>query len=118
LLWIKDVERPINAAVSDTGTTALLHTTYREPSKTLPRQFVDLGGTLAVIGLSGNEIFANEFGSNIHACAISPEGKLVSVATLAPDNSIYCFHALEKRLVWKYKNHAKNRVLGLAFNGA
>lgn len=117
LLWIKDVERPINAAVSDTGTTALLHTTYREPSKTLPRQFVDLGGTLAVIGLSGNEIFANEFGSNIHACAISPEGKLVSVATLAPDNSVYCFHALEKRLVWKYKNRSKNMVLGLAFNG-
>jgi hypothetical protein len=65
---------------------------------------------------SGEQLFTYDFGSNIMGCTISSDGDLVSVATLAPDDSIYCFHTQQKTLLWKYKNHARKRVLGLEFN--
>jgi DnaJ-class molecular chaperone with C-terminal Zn finger domain len=117
LLWIKEFERPINATISDNGTIALLHTSNKDnSSSSLPREFTDLGGKLTVLDRSGGSLFTYEFGSNIQGCAISLDGNLVSVATLYPDNSVYCFDVEEKRLSWKYRNHTtKVPVLGLEF---
>jgi curved DNA-binding protein CbpA len=119
LLWIKEFERPINAAVSDNGTIALLHTFKKDRlSSSSPKEFIDLGGTLTVIERSGKSLFTYEFGSNIQGCAISQNGNLVSVATLYPDNSIYCFDVERKTLSWRYPIHAtKMPVLGLEFKG-
>jgi outer membrane protein assembly factor BamB len=120
LLWIKEFERPWNGAVSDNGRIVLVHTTNRDYSRlsSSPKEFMDLESKLTVIERSGEEIFTYDFGSNVEACAISSDGNLVSVATLMPDNSVYCFDPQQKRMLWKYKNHTKNgRVLGLKFNG-
>jgi hypothetical protein len=116
LLWIKKIERPMNAAVSDNGVVAVLYTTHKEtPSNSKPREFIDLGGSLTLMDTSGEELVSMAFGSNLLACAISNSGKYAAVATLAPDDSIYFFSILDKKLLWKYKNHAKKRVLGLLF---
>lgn len=119
LLWEKEFERPINAAVSDNGSVVLLYTIHRDYSNmsSRPKEFADLGGTLAVLDKSGETLMTTEFGSNIEACAISLNSNLVSVATVHPDNSVYCFDIQEKKLLWKYKNHLKIAVLGLEFNG-
>jgi curved DNA-binding protein CbpA/uncharacterized membrane protein (Fun14 family) len=119
LLWIKEFERPINAAISDNGTIALLHTFNKDRlSSSSPKEFIDLGGTLTVMERSGKSLFTYEFGSNIQGCAISQNGNLVSVATLYPDNSIYCFDVERKTLSWRYPIHTtKMPVLGLEFRG-
>jgi hypothetical protein len=122
LLWIKNFDMSINAAaVSDNGTVALLlYTPHLDSSKfispTKPKDFVDLGSILAAFEKDGKQIFTYEFGSNIEGCDISSDGKLVSVSTLFPDNSIYCFDLQNKLLLWKYKNHSKKGVLKLYFN--
>lgn len=116
LIWVKEFERPWNAAVSDTGRVALIYTINRDYSRisSSPKEFTDLGCKLNVFERSGKEIFRFDFGSNIEACAISSNGNLVSVATAMPDNSVYCFEPEKNRLIWKYKNHNKmSIVLGL-----
>ena len=80
LVWIKKIDRPDNAAVSDGGTVAFLHRIFRDSSMG-DKEFMDLGGSLAVAEKSGKIIFTYEFGSNIEGCAISPDGNFVSVAT-------------------------------------
>ncbi|MDQ4014083.1 MAG: HEAT repeat domain-containing protein, partial [Thermoproteota archaeon] len=143
LLWIKEIERPTNAAVSDNGTVALLYSLYRDSAASLSsKEFLDLGGTLAVIEKSGKTLFTYDFGSNIEGCAITRDGDLVSVGTLYPDNSVYCFYVGEKKelsskhkdynrknavtglevrgkgLLWKYKSHGRRKpILGLEFRG-
>jgi DnaJ domain len=120
LLWIKEIERPTNAAVSDNGTVALLYSLYRDSASLLSsKEFFDLGGTLAVIEKSGKTLFTYDFGSNIEGCAITRDGNLVSVGTLYPDNSVYCFYVGEKKeLSWKYKGYnRKNAAPGLEFRG-
>jgi hypothetical protein len=107
LIWVKEYERPWNAAISDTGRVALIHVT---------KESTDLGCKLSVIESSGKNIYNYYFSSNVEACAISSDGILVSVATLKPDNSIYCFEPENDILKWKYKNHNKmSVVLGLKF---
>lgn len=79
---------------------------------------MDLGGSLVVANKSGEMLFTFEFGSNVEACTISPNGDLVSVATLYPDNSIYFFDVLQKILLWKYKSHLRrDPILELKFRG-
>ncbi len=118
LIWIRDIERPINVVVSDNGIVAILYSNYREsPSSPSPKEFIDLGGTLSVIDKSGELIFTFEFGSNVEACTISPDGKLVALATLYPNNSVYCFDISKRRQLWKYQNHIKRlAILELNFN--
>ena len=115
LLWIKEIERPSNAAVSNTGIIALLHTTYEYgSSSSTPEEFKNLGGTLSIIEKNSDITFTYEFGSNIEGCAISSDGCFASVATLFPDNSIYFFDIKNKGLLWKYKSHIQREpVLGL-----
>jgi hypothetical protein len=119
LLWIKDIERPTNASISNYGRIALLYTIHRDASSSSPtKEFIELGGTLSVIEKSGETVFTYEFGSNIEGCAISPDGELVSVATLYPDNSIYCFEIRRRLLLWKYRSHIRKiPILGLNFSG-
>jgi tetratricopeptide (TPR) repeat protein len=118
-LWTREIERPINSAVSDMGRVVLLHSDHPQSSSKVsnPKEFIDLGGIFIVIEKSGEQIFSYNFGSNLQGCAISPDGNLVSVSTLAPDNSVYCFDLQQKRLLWKYKNHARRKVLKLQFRG-
>ena len=117
LFWIKEFERPWNAAVSDTGRVVLIHTINRDYSRisSTPKEFTDLGSKLSVVEKSGETIFTYEFGSNVEPCAISSDGKLASAATAMPDNSIYCFELEKNRLLWKYKNHKMGVVCGLKF---
>lgn len=120
LIWTKEFERPLNAAVSDNGRVALVHTFNRNASlmTSAPREFIDLGSKLTIIELSGEELFSHDFGSNLEACTISSDGNLISVATLIPDDSIYCFDCRQRILLWKYKNHNKiTRISQLEFNG-
>jgi hypothetical protein len=118
LLWIKEFERICNGEVSGNGKTVLVHTINRDYSRTSPKEFIDLGSKLTVIERSGEETFTYEFGSNVEACEISPDGNLVLVATAMPDNSLYCFDPQQKRTSWKFKNHSKiGVVLGLELNG-
>jgi hypothetical protein len=120
LLWIKEIERPWNAAISNNGTVALLYSLYRDSrSSGSPKEFLDLGGTLTVIEKSGKTLFSYEFGSNIEGCAITQDSDLVVVGTLYPDNSVYCFYVGEKKeLPSKYKGiHRKNASTGLEFRG-
>ena len=67
LLWIKEIQRPTNAVVSDFGRIALLHKIYQDYSS--DKEFMDLGGTLTVIEKSGETSFTYEFGSNIEGLA-------------------------------------------------
>ena len=119
IFWIKEIERPTNAAVSNVGRIALLIYTasndYSKSSSSKPQEFINLGGKLIIIEKTGEEIFTYDFGSNIEGCDISPDGNLVSVASAAPDNSVYCFDIQQKKLLWKYKNHARRIVLKLQF---
>lgn len=118
LLLIKEFERIFNVAISDTGRIAVIHTINRDYSRisSSPKEFIDLGCKLSVFENSGKEIFLQEFGSNVEPCVISPDGRLVLVATAMPDNSVYCFEPERNRLLWKYKNHNKmGVVLGLKF---
>jgi hypothetical protein len=120
IFWIKEIERPTNAAVSNTGRVALLLDTasldYSKSASNKVQEFIDLGGKLIIIEKTGEEIFTYDFGSNIEGCDISPDGNVVSVSSAAPDNSVYCFDVQQKKLLWKYKNHARRIVLKLLFN--
>lgn len=120
LLWIKNFEKPINAAVSDNGRVVLLHNRQTDSlklsSSSNQKEITDLGGTLTAFENDGQQIFTYDFDSNIEGCSISSEGKLVSVSTLSPDNSIYCFDLQNKTLLWKYKNHSRKVVVKLQFN--
>ena len=129
LLWFREFERPINAAVSDGGRVALLYSANRDPSphSSSPKEFTDLGCYLTVIENTGVEIFSNEFGSNAFACDISYDGHLIVVSTFRPDNTIYCFDMRylstsdltlgdpmkPKEGFWKYKNHSRKVVVRL-----
>lgn len=117
IIWIKKIERPINAVVSDNGKVTLLQTIYINHSKSSSKttEFQELGGKLTVMEKFDKPIFTYDFESNLESCSISSDGNLVSVATLSPDNSIYCFDLGQKRLLWKYKNHARRKVLKLQF---
>lgn len=120
LLWIKNFENPINAAVSDNGRVALLHKRQTDYSKfsssANPKESIDLGGTLTAFENDGQQIFTYNFDSNLEGCSISSDGKLISVSTLFPDNSIYCFDLQNRNLLWKYKNHSRKVILKLQFN--
>lgn len=70
---------------------------------------------MIIIKKNSEQTFIHEFGSNIEDCDTSSEGKLVSVARLSPDNSIYCFDLQHKKLLWKYKNYARRMILKLQF---
>jgi hypothetical protein len=120
LIWIRDFERLINIVVSDNGIVALLNYNHTEDSSSSsPKEFIDRGGTLSVIDKSGELIFTYEFGSNVEAITISPDGKLVALATLYPNNTVYCFDISKRRLLWKYQNHIKRfPVLELNFTGS
>lgn len=118
LLWIKDIEKPTNAAVAGNGTVIITHTHSRDLSKesSKPEEFKNLGGTLTVIEKSGETLMTSVFGSNLSACAISAEGDFVSTASLYPDNSVYCFRLSENKLLWKYKSHLRKKpVVSLQF---
>lgn len=120
LIWIRDAERTINVVVSDNGIVVLLYSNYKggSPSSS-PKEFIDLGDTLSVIDKSGELIFTYEFGSKVGGCAISPDGKLVAIATLYPNNSVYCFDISKRSLLWKYQNHIKRlAICELNFNGS
>jgi DnaJ domain len=129
LLWFREFERPINAAVSDDGRIALLYTANRDSAahSSTPKEFTDLGCNLTVIEKTGVEIFSYEFGSNADACDISSDGELIVVSTFRPDNTIYCFDMKylstrdlklgdpmkPKKGFWKYKNHSRKVVVRL-----
>lgn len=132
LLWVKDVEKPLNAQVSNNGRVLLLHTVKRDYSQIShpPKEFVDLGCKLTAMEKSGQEMFSYEFGSDSYHCAISPNGDMALVATLSPDNSIYFFDldriyskglklenpgGLQKKGYWKYKHHARNGISKMQF---
>jgi outer membrane protein assembly factor BamB len=115
LLWLKDFERPVNTAVADDGKVVVLFSKYINHS-TISGDKTKLESEIVVIEKSGQRIFDYHFDSYNHACAISPNGALVFVSTLSPDDSIYCFNVSEKRLLWKYRNHSRKRVLGLEFS--
>lgn len=115
LLWLNEFERPENTAVSNDGRVAIVFSKHKDNS-TDSGDKSKLESELVVLEKSGQQLFAYHFNSYNHACAISPDGTLVSVATLSPDDSIYCFNLSEKRLLWKYKNDSRNRVLGLEFS--
>jgi len=116
LLWTKEIERPIDIAVSDNGIMVIVANPYRaKVPDTKPVPGIDLGGEISVIDKVGNTILEESFTSNVYTCAISSDGKLVFSSTLIPDDSIYCFNIDTKQQEWKYKNHDRNRVLGLSF---
>lgn len=115
LLWLKDFERLTNTAVSNDGRVAILFSKYKDYS-TASGDKSELESTLVVIEKSEHHIFDYHFDSNTLACTMSPDGTLISVATLSPDDSIYCFNLSEKTLLWKYRNHSRKRVLGLEFS--
>jgi DnaJ domain len=120
IIWVKEYERPWNAAVSDEGRVALVHTFNRDTSSltSAPKEFIDLGSKLSVIEVSGEEKWNHDFGSNAEACTISSDGNLISVATLMPDYSVYCFDCGQRILLWKYKNPSNiSGISDLEFNG-
>jgi hypothetical protein len=118
LVWIIFVEKPINASVSDEGTTAILYTIrrdYSKPRSSKPEEGVDLGGTLAVLNKTGEQVLEHKFGSNVHDCTISSDGNLIVLSTLYPDNSTYCFSVSKKEMMWKRKNDYRRGVTGFEF---
>lgn len=116
LLWIKKIERPGSIAVSDNGITVIVDNQYKtKVSETKPVSGIDRGGKINVIDKIGKTVFEESFTSNPYACTISSDGKLIFNSTLIPDDSIYCFNINTKQQEWKYKNHDRNRVLGLSF---
>ena len=117
LLWVKEFDRPTNAAVSNNGTVALLHKNYNGSSLSVLNKKPVLGGKLSVIEKSGNILFTYEFTSNIQGCAISEDSRLVSVSTLLPDNSVYCFDMNTKQLLWKHRHLRRQAILALKFRG-
>jgi hypothetical protein len=116
----KNSNRPINTVISDNGIVIHLYDNHRGKSaSSYPKESIDLGSALSILDNSGKLIFAYEFGSNVQGCAISPDGKLVVISTLYPDNSVYCFDILKGSLIWIYKNHIKRLpIIELRFNGS
>lgn len=115
LLWLKDFERVINTTVSNDGMVTILFSKYKDYSAPSGDKS-ELESTLVVLEKSGRQIFDYHFDSNALACTMSPDGTLIAVATLSPDDSIYCFNLNEKKMLWKYRNHSRKRVLGLEFS--
>jgi len=116
LLWWKEFERPVNVSIGNDGTAVILHTIYRSASNSKPEPGKDLGGSITVTDVKGDQLFKKDFTSNVEACSISEDSKHALVATLFPDNTLYCFELEKKKLLWEYKNHDRKPILGIKFS--
>lgn len=83
LIYEKSFDRVWDAAVSNDGILVLAAIAKAEDN--------DLGGTVYVFDIEGNEILSSEFDSNLVQVEISPDGRFAATCTFNPDRSAYIF---------------------------
>lgn len=108
VVWVRELERPNECAVSNNGRVAV-NDWLKAKRK--------LGGKFYIFDQSGRTLLEKQFDSNLCACAISEDGNYAATSTAFPDNSIYLFDVGNSELKWVYKNHDRNVVLGLSISG-
>lgn len=75
----------------------------------------NLKSEITIIDDEKNSKSKLDFPSLIGAKVLSDDGSKAFIATLFPNNTIYCYDINEDKIIWKYKNHSHKPIQGLNF---